>query len=432
MLLALLPELLNGKDELHELWDLYTFMVNTWLARESPWIDPVELLAISECVAVDLVSKRENRGSERIPPDELAALLQTSSATVESWKLTQRSLLNRDAIGHFKFAHRSVMEFLFIKSFTDGRDVCASIRWTDMMCDLFLSWGRSAAYNGSARERMNAIMAMDLSRTGLFPLRFAEPRGCVLDTQWAKESLDAANFNTEIPRTWRHLTARKTMRDGVVRVFDLAEGLLWQYVRTRSMDGRHDRELYRVSRHERQWQDSAGRAWKLPTLGEFKSLVESLQALNAFDLDDRELYWLADEDRTYASFVCLRRAVHEDRTPDKQLGNGGELVTSQLIGDGANGVFLDVYKIVKVPHRRSAEPNAKAPHAQPIMTYRGDVQELHRSAQKLDEGWGLNTMAADKVADVAISAAEQRRRLRGVSPGGHRGAEPEPERNARR
>ena len=56
---------------------------------------------------------------------------------LDDWKLTRRSLLNRDAVGNYKFAHRSIMEYLFVHKFIQGDKSCVSVEWTDQM-KLFL------------------------------------------------------------------------------------------------------------------------------------------------------------------------------------------------------------------------------------------------------------------------------------------------------
>ena len=46
---------------------------------------------------------------------ELDLLAKEWDLQLASWQIGTRSLLNRDALGNYKFAHRSIMEFLFVK-----------------------------------------------------------------------------------------------------------------------------------------------------------------------------------------------------------------------------------------------------------------------------------------------------------------------------
>ena len=140
-------------------------MVSQWANRERHWIDETNLINFSTKLAVDLFLNRERRQAERISLDELEQLINVSSSNIEKWSLTGRSLLNRDSGGNFKFAHRSIMEYLFIKAFTEGHKECSKVKWTDMMCELFISLGKC---NVLSREKLNEIFNLDLRETGLF------------------------------------------------------------------------------------------------------------------------------------------------------------------------------------------------------------------------------------------------------------------------
>jgi hypothetical protein len=70
---------------------------------------------------------------ERIPYDELAKLAQDWSIDLSQWQLSGRSLLNRDSQGNYKFAHRSIMEFLFVNRIIQGDSDCSGIILSDQM-----------------------------------------------------------------------------------------------------------------------------------------------------------------------------------------------------------------------------------------------------------------------------------------------------------
>ena len=133
MLLAYIPDVLESGKKIKYAFQLYETMIEKWLERESRWIDKEILLEFSERLAVDLFANRQRRGSERIPKEELSGLIKQNSRALEEWKITGRSLLNRDAIGNLKFAHRSIMEYLFVKRFTTGDLKCCGLEWTDYM-----------------------------------------------------------------------------------------------------------------------------------------------------------------------------------------------------------------------------------------------------------------------------------------------------------
>lgn len=133
MLLAHIPDLLATKQELKYSYQIYEAMVDAWIRRESIVENKDNLREFSDRLAVDLYVNRGARGAERIPYDELAKIAYQWKIPLEQWKLSSRSLLNRDSDGNYKFAHRSVMEYLFVRQLIDGNEDCYGVYLTDQM-----------------------------------------------------------------------------------------------------------------------------------------------------------------------------------------------------------------------------------------------------------------------------------------------------------
>jgi len=136
MLLASIPDLLESGAKIDYSFQLYEVLVEKWLERESHWVDPEALRQFSERLAVDLYANRQRRGAERIPRTELPKLAKEWNISLlpeDEWKLSVRSLLNRDAEGNYKFAHRSIMEYLYVKRLTAGDLTCREADLTDQM-----------------------------------------------------------------------------------------------------------------------------------------------------------------------------------------------------------------------------------------------------------------------------------------------------------
>ena len=134
MLLANIPDLIeSGQKDMQYTYQLYEVMVDNWLEREKRWVNNKEdLRQFSEMLAFDIYINRKKRGSEKIPINELSVLAKEWNIQLEGWQLTGRSLLNRDAEGNYKFAHRSIMEFLFVVHFFKMKfEERSFIKWTD-------------------------------------------------------------------------------------------------------------------------------------------------------------------------------------------------------------------------------------------------------------------------------------------------------------
>jgi hypothetical protein len=134
MLLAHFNDLVRATKSIRYAYELYEEMINAWIQREDGFINDAEQLRrFSELLAVDLFVHREMRGAERIPREEINDLATKWGISIEDWKLSGRSLLNRDAEGNFKFAHRSIMEYLYVISAIKGNMACRGVPWTDQM-----------------------------------------------------------------------------------------------------------------------------------------------------------------------------------------------------------------------------------------------------------------------------------------------------------
>lgn len=133
MLLAHIPDILNSDTSITQSCQLYQLMVDAWLERESSWVSKGDLREYSERLSVNLYVNRERRGMERVPFQDLQRLAHEWNIDLRQWQLSGRSLLNRDAQGNYKFAHRSIMEYLFVNRLLQRDIDCSGIILTDQM-----------------------------------------------------------------------------------------------------------------------------------------------------------------------------------------------------------------------------------------------------------------------------------------------------------
>lgn len=388
MLAALIPELASSKTEVHGLWDLYSFMVDSWLTRESSWIEPDKLARLSKVLAVDFVLKRTERNSERISVDEMLGVLSLSNETIAGWQLTGRSLLNRDSDGRYKFAHRSIMEFLFVQAFIEGDDRCGAVLWTDMMCQLFLSWGNSASHN---IVRARQILNSDLRMTKLFPLSTTRESASRLDSAWVKrifsERPNSGQYSS-LPSHWR-LNVSRIIEDGdLVRVYDFADGIVWQIQKTFPIEERGERDIYKVNRQEHRGEDLRKNSWMVAELSELRGLIEILcsSAQIKTALDERELYWLADTDGQYCFVARLRT------NPNSESVVFPNIVLVNSVSHTIESVWfaVDVYK-ADIRAKHASDLVALA-----IMVFQGDAEALwHFDAlESKNRNWAISPLKA--------------------------------------
>lgn len=225
MLLAMLPDLVKEQAEITELYDLYDYMITKWLERESHWIKPEYLIAVSKSLAVYIYGSRKNRRSERVTLEELHDIARIVGAPEDVWgHLSARSLLNRDSEGGIKFSHRSIMEFFFVQSAIDGDERCFDGYWTDFMRDLFVSWGNTEAGEKGV-ERAKEILKLDLESIGLSPL--SQPLAGPADYTARAYVQRSRETGRRIASSWRSHSIKLMTASGQRVLQDDEYGLVW-------------------------------------------------------------------------------------------------------------------------------------------------------------------------------------------------------------
>gem|GEM_PF-2289439 len=338
MLLAYIPDLLESGAKFDYSFQLYEVLVEKWLERESHWVDPQALRQFSERLAVDLYANRQRRGAERIPRTELAVLAKTWNISLEDWQLSGRSLLNRDAEGNYKFAHRSIMEFLYVKRLTAGDRVCRGADLTDQM-KAFLSEiisytiekrtvpvGMQAFFWELIQQHIIAQTSLpfDVKQIDLGeyrpPLR-SNPMP-ILTEEYARFSIKQLDFfDSSKHDKGKGITHQYELqeKDGAKVVIDHATGLMWQQSGSRDSSDYANAEKY--IRDLNQQRFTGYHDWRLPTLEEAMSLMEPKQLGNLY-LDpvfDRTQCWIWTADKISVSSAwvvgfglggCLHIVVH--------------------------------------------------------------------------------------------------------------------------
>jgi uncharacterized protein YjbI with pentapeptide repeats len=179
MLLANIPDLLEAEKlvaadlqvatPVKTTWSIYETLIEKWYEREEGfWKRKEDLKTFSEEVAVQFYLSFLQNGSDRVPKDKIEKIVQDLRSSVQDldeWKATTRSLLHRDAKGDWKFAHRSIMEFLFLKNFFAGDNRCRSIVWTGQMKKFVLE--RTHSKGKPLFLSLGSLIGIDLSGVDL-------------------------------------------------------------------------------------------------------------------------------------------------------------------------------------------------------------------------------------------------------------------------
>jgi Protein of unknown function (DUF1566) len=291
MLLAYIPDLLeSGESESRFAVQLYDHMVSRWLEREQRWVDKNELEPFSESLAVDLYVNRVRRRAERVSREELSDLLKVHPIPIDEWKITGRSLLNRDGLGHFKFAHRSIMEHLFVRRFFAGDLRCRNVEWTDLMKQFCME--RIYLHYESERPRPLSLAGADLTNTeGISLPALYHLRSKPVMVESLSVGLDAARRESKQTHPSAHVFALQRRSDAQL-VTDHATGLTWQQcgspeMLTFSEALRYVEELNAT--HHCGYGD-----WRLPTADELVITMGGAGSSDAPFNQSRLTHWTSD------------------------------------------------------------------------------------------------------------------------------------------
>jgi len=260
------------------------------------------------------------------------------------------------------------------------------------MCTLFLSWGRShSGSNPAGQKRAQYLLDEDrLFATGLFPLVDACEPASHIGVEWAQRALGMADRMREsvgLPTPWRKWTSRLIQRDEVVRLYELSEGIIWQFVLTRDM---HEKNVYREPVSAGRYIDREKQTWERPTLTEFRSLAETQISHEAFLLDNDELYWLADADSKTNAMARFRDTAIENTAPP-MFRSGASFLTGAPLGHNRR-FSLDVYSRPKAMSLSPGAAGTIALVAINVATLRGNAQLEWVKDMNEPRNWGLGPL----------------------------------------
>lgn len=293
MLLERLPELAKAPTSSTELFELYDSLIEGWLIRESRWIKLEELKWVSLELALVMYQQFESRNG-RITHDEVVSLAQRLLGDSPNWKyLTARSLLNRDSRGNFKFAHKSILEFLVVKSAVEGDDRALETEWTPFMKEIFISWGHSSNGQSNA-DRAQGILASEQGRKNISPLFDMLGTTAVRGTPNFKQALERKFTSTGdrfAPPNWRRSSlVVLNVKEHEYQIIDHEFNLEWSYSKTDA-----DADLPPVTLVRALNFDLRDATHKLPSLEQFLTLAEGLFRINVDLLPKGKLFLLEDK-----------------------------------------------------------------------------------------------------------------------------------------
>jgi hypothetical protein len=294
MLLAHIPDLIKSGRPIKYSFQVYEIMIDAWLERERFYVkEKYSLREFSEILAIDLFLKRHERGAERIYYTELEPLARSLGIELTDWQLRGRSLLNRDHAGYYKFAHRFIMEYLFVIRFLKMKpEFRFRIGWTDHM-KYFLK-----EIISDCRDKKLPIP--DLTFVDMEGILHLRSQPITISANNVETMLKNYNFfdssYNENGKGIEHKYENRNIKGDEV-VLDHVSNLMWQ------KEGSSNSLTFKESKKYIMELNHIGyagyRDWRIPTLEEAMNLMEQKQSDYGLFIDpvfdkQRLVIWTAD------------------------------------------------------------------------------------------------------------------------------------------
>ena len=132
-LLSYFKEIFQKEAGIQSVNDLYEKIIENWINHEPNWKDKSLLSLFVQRLALDIYLRRKERGMESITQNELVQKAKNWEIPLYFLENNIRSLISQTQSGSFKFSHRSIMEYLFIKRLVSGDKSCYQTLLTDQM-----------------------------------------------------------------------------------------------------------------------------------------------------------------------------------------------------------------------------------------------------------------------------------------------------------
>lgn len=188
LLLTYIDSLIDTKKDYDTVLDVYETLINQWLERDTNRQDnqielKTKLMTLSQIAAIRMYDNFTAKGY-CLDENEINILLAEQGMNNIDYLVKGRSLLNRDALGVWKFAHKSFLEFFLAKEYYDNDSFNLDFTGLDDAYMLFKDFCKRNL-NNCIKQKKTAIFksfillpdddTIKLENGSRFKIRYLEP-----------------------------------------------------------------------------------------------------------------------------------------------------------------------------------------------------------------------------------------------------------------
>lgn len=212
LLLSYIDVLLSDKRKYGTVLDVYEALIEKWLERdtsrnEHPNETRNQLMSLLQRAAIEMYNNFPVAGFY-LDSETISSLSAELEITSPGNILRGRSLLNRDARGDWKFAHKSFLEFFLAKECFENESFKLDFNGLDVALSLFQDYCRRELDKNLVAGNIKLVKSHNLSPTldslavsagASFNLRFLEPFDDIKTLEIESRKLE--QVESSIPRT---------------------------------------------------------------------------------------------------------------------------------------------------------------------------------------------------------------------------------------
>jgi formylglycine-generating enzyme required for sulfatase activity len=124
MLLSYIDYFTDANSEYHNTWQVYEALIQKWIEREANKRKyktsehekfKADLYEYSRLVAIEIFVKRKDNDMLSLDKNTAVKVAEENGLDLRDYEITGQSLLTKDVLGNWKFAHKSILEYFIAK-----------------------------------------------------------------------------------------------------------------------------------------------------------------------------------------------------------------------------------------------------------------------------------------------------------------------------
>ena len=140
MMLSYIDYLIEGNQNFRSDYEIYETLIEKWLVREAEKRRGItdrkkfigSLREVSQQTAISIYEKWQTEERLYLTKEEAVTIAKEHNINLKPEEVTGQSLLTCDGEGHWKFAHKSILEFFLAKRVTENFSVLKNFSFTGM------------------------------------------------------------------------------------------------------------------------------------------------------------------------------------------------------------------------------------------------------------------------------------------------------------